>query len=135
VIIEWYNKAFKSKIPPVFMEFSSNDGKIVFSDPEMVNEIYTIKNKYFDKHQKSKDLLGAIFGDSIIFARNDELWASKRKHLSVAFYKEKLTSMLQIMIIETLKYTKSWDNKTEPINIYKEVATLVGVCVSACIFG
>jgi hypothetical protein len=106
VLVEWYNKAFNNKTPGVFIEFKTNDGAVIFSDPELVNEIYITKNKYFDKHPRSKTILYEAVGNSILFANSDELWSQKRKHLSVAFYKDKLTSMLQIIIIQTLNYTK-----------------------------
>jgi glycerol kinase len=33
-----------------------------------------------------------------LFDKSDDLWAKKRKHLSAAFYKDKITQMLGIVI-------------------------------------
>ena len=40
-------------------------------------------------------------GESILFNPSNELWALKRKHMSVAFYKEKLGPMLEMVIQNT----------------------------------
>mmetsp|Transcript_25634 Transcript_25634/g.19392 ORF Transcript_25634/g.19392 Transcript_25634/m.19392 type:complete len:97 (-) Transcript_25634:195-485(-) len=41
---------FKGKMPPAACDFRFPDGVITFSDPELVNEIYLAKNKFYDKH-------------------------------------------------------------------------------------
>jgi hypothetical protein len=57
VLIEWYNQTFKNKTPGIFIEFKTNEGAVIISDPELVNEIYITKNKYFDKHPRTKNIL------------------------------------------------------------------------------
>jgi len=39
-----------------------------------------------------------LFRNSILFEKSNESWAAKRKHLSAAFYKDKMTLMLNIVI-------------------------------------
>lgn len=73
------------------MDFRTQDGALTFSDPEMVNDIYVTKNRYFDKHPRSKWILQRLAGESIFFSKSDELWAKKRKSLSAAFYKDRMT--------------------------------------------
>ena len=65
--------------------------------PEAAAEIFIAKNKYFDKHPRSANLLKRFFGDSILFAKSDMLWQQKRKALSAALYKEKLRVMIDII--------------------------------------
>lgn len=59
-------------------------------------------NKYLDKHDKPRRVFQNFFDDSILFDKSNERWAKKRKHLLVAFYKEKMTPMLK-MIIEIVQ--------------------------------
>ncbi len=56
--------------------------------------MYVKYNKYFDKGGRSKTQLYDLFGDGILIIESNELWSQKRKHMSVAFYKEKMVSML-----------------------------------------
>ena len=60
----------------------------------MVNELYTVKNKYFDRHYREKNVGELVIGDSILFAKSSIEWAERRKHISSIFYKEKLTMLL-----------------------------------------
>lgn len=67
---------FKNKelVPDlVGIAFSSNICLIV-NRPEPAEEIFLTKNKYFDKHPKTAELLKRTAGDSIGFARSDLLW-------------------------------------------------------------
>lgn len=91
ILIDWYLTTFNGNQPPILLDFRNQEGGIVFSDPDMVNDIYITKNKYFDKHPRSKKVLQVLVGESILFAKSDELWAKKRKNLSAAFYKDKMT--------------------------------------------
>ena len=74
----------------------------------MVNELYITKNKYFEKEDKLKKVFLQFFGNSILFDKSNELWATKRKHLSSAFYKDKMTGMLQMIIAITSKRVGEW---------------------------
>ena len=62
----------------------------------MVNELYTVKNKYFDRHYRDKNLGEIVVGDSILLAKSSIEWAERRKHISSIFYKDKLTQLLHI---------------------------------------
>ena len=66
----------------------------MIQDPEMVNELYVAKNKYFDKSDKFYRIWHMLFGESILMTKSNELWAVKRKHISTAFYKDKMFGML-----------------------------------------
>ena len=103
---------------------------IVFSDPELVSEIFIAKNKYFDKHPKFGNVQKRLIGDSIIFSPSNDLWAKKKKSISSAFYKDKLTKMMQICIRCTLDFFKTWeDNKVKIIDITTEPLDLLTNCI------
>jgi cytochrome P450 len=43
------------------------------------------------------DLFKQCLGESILLQRSNELWSAKRKSLSAAFYRDKLTKMMDII--------------------------------------
>jgi cytochrome P450 len=43
-----------------------------------------------------------------LFSPSDEKWAQKRKHLSAAFYKDKINDMLAIIIRITNQQVPVW---------------------------
>jgi hypothetical protein len=54
-VIEYYKMAFGDyKWPKVYQEYLSVVGNITFNDPELVNEIYITKNRFFEKHPRFK---------------------------------------------------------------------------------
>ena len=82
-MMEYYKDAFKGKkVPGAFVDFLGYNESIFFSDPEMINEIYVTKNKYFEKHPKFQRIQNRLLGGSILFSESTELWAKKRKSLS-----------------------------------------------------
>ena len=96
ITVEVCESVFKDNFPKMFIDFKFPQlPTIIVNDPECVNELYVTKNKYFDKDDKTKTVMSRLLGDSIVFSKSDELWAKKRKSLSVAFYKDKLVAMLE----------------------------------------
>ncbi len=100
----------------------------------MVKELYFERNKHMEKSSKMQRILSGFIGRSLLFDRSDELWAEKRKHISAAFYKEKLHPMMCTIISVTQKTCKRWVELGE-INISAEVSDLITECVLQCVFG
>ena len=65
--------------------------------PEMLQDLYVQKNKFFDKQRLLKDILYPLVGDSVLLAKSDTEWQTRRKSLSQAFYKDKLIRMVDIV--------------------------------------
>lgn len=86
------------KVPKIVATYLGRKGLLTINDPEVLNEIYVTMNKFIDKHPKTQRVLKSLTGDSILFNPSNELWAQKRKHLSAAFYKDKLNAMLEMII-------------------------------------
>ena len=82
------------QLPSVIYDLKHIDGSMWINDPEIANELYVTKNKYFNKHKRTKANLFYLFGNSLVFDESNELWAKKRKHITAALYKEKLVKML-----------------------------------------
>jgi hypothetical protein len=79
------------------MLVKAKDTDIVINAPQPLEELMISKNKFYDKHPFSKDFLGMLLGDSILFAKSDLKWQAKRKVISSAIYKDKLRGMFEIM--------------------------------------
>ncbi len=70
----------------------------------------------------------------MIFDRSNELWAQKRKHLSAAFYKDKLNAMMKIIVSVTEESIAKWKTQGD-INITAEISDMITECVLQCVFG
>ena len=83
--------------PPVLGVNFSYNPCLLINDPEMLNELYVTKNRFFDKHFLIKDILSPLMGDSTLLAHSTENWAKRRKSLSGTFYKDKLVKMMEMV--------------------------------------
>ena len=84
-------------------------GSLIINDPEIVSELYISKNKYFEKSDKTRRHLGPGFlGNSINLMPSNELWSLKRKTISSALYKDKLTRMLKTIICLANEKVREW---------------------------
>ena len=66
--------------------FVTNGAHLTIQDPVVVGELYTSKNKYFDKHPLTKEISRCLTGESILFAETTKDWKDTRKAISPAFY-------------------------------------------------
>ena len=85
---------------------------MLVSDPEIVGEIYGPMNKYIDKFWRPKSSNHILIGESILFDSSNEAWATKRKHLSQAFYKDKLSAMLVMVTELAVAKAQAWQLKS-----------------------
>lgn len=76
--------------------FITNGAGLAIKDPEVIKDLYTSKNKYFDKHPLIKQVSHVLTGDSILFAETTNDWRDSRKAISPAFYKGKLERLTEI---------------------------------------
>ena len=99
IFVEYLRRKYPdTKIPPLVLDFMNPDGVLFISDPELVSELYTGKSRYIDKLPRFQTLLRDITGESILFDVNSEKQATRRKHLSVAFYKERMKLSLKLIV-------------------------------------
>ena len=78
------------------VSFISNSAFIAVTDPNVVQELFTTKNKYFDKAPLVKDVTYCLGGEAILFTETTKQWKEARKAMSPAFYKGKLENMTEI---------------------------------------
>jgi hypothetical protein len=60
------------------MDFRFNEGILTICDPECVEELYTTKNRFLEKHEKSKDLSYDLTRESILFSKTNKFWHQRR---------------------------------------------------------
>ena len=135
----YLEKKHGQNVPGVVADFRHSDGHLIISDPLIIEELFVNKNKYFDKYNRSKDILFSITGNSMLFDKSNELWMQKRKTLSAAFYKEKMIKMLNFIIQFTDKKVEEWKNKYADkqvtMNLGREVSDHIMECIHICVFG
>ena len=66
-----------------------------------------------DKDVRSKNQLYRLMGESILLDKTTELQGLKRKHLSVAFYKERMNANLKTIVRLTFEKVETWKAKCE----------------------
>ena len=94
-LLETLLDTFKDNPPPLVLHFSGSEPLIFICGPEAISDVYLKYNKYFDKSVKSKNMFFDLFGNGLLLTESNELWSQKSKHMSAAFYKEKMISMLE----------------------------------------
>ena len=113
---------------------------MLISDPVVVGELYTSKNKYFDKHPLIKNLLYCLTGESILLAETTQDWKDTRKALSPALYKGKLENLTELAKTAVQTTVNRFDklmggsNKAN-IDIMEEVNTMTTRILLVCAFG
>eukprot|EP00347_Sterkiella_histriomuscorum_P002040 403369704 len=139
IFTQYLTECFNGNVPPMVVDFRSSSGILFISDPEIVQELYMGKQKYFDKYYRTGYLFKTLFGESLLFEKSTERQALKRKHLSVAFYKERMSHILNTIIqmtkerVDQLKVDiKAGKNE---LNLVDFINTLTMRSIQVCVFG
>lgn len=88
--------------------FAESDCTLHISDPKIVQDLYTVNNKYFDKHPIVREATIHLLGNSILFSDTDAEWRKRRTAFSPAFYKGKLVQMVEIAKQSMAKTVSRW---------------------------
>lgn len=111
----------------------------MISDLDMLNDLLITKNKYYDKSPGTANILYALMGEALVFRRSDEEWSIRRKHISVAFYKEKLLKFSEIIKDILIKRMKMWREKYvnggKEMDFVMEMLDLHEDIFLTCVFG
>ena len=101
---------------------------LFFRDPLLLEDLYVKQNKYFDKSHVTRGVFHMLMGDSILLEDSSEFWNNKRKKMSVAFYKDKLIKMVDIIkdcVKDKVQEISEIYAKTEKqMNLISEISTL-----------
>ena len=70
------------------------------SDPEVVADLFSKVNKITDKIDDSDKIFKHLLGSSLLFGPADDDWRAKRKACAHAFYKDRLSHMLECLKVK-----------------------------------
>jgi hypothetical protein len=73
-LMETATVCFEGTPPPVYGFAFFKSATIVIADPNIIEELYVSKNRYFDKHPRVASMFMPCLGDSILLARSNDLW-------------------------------------------------------------
>ncbi|CDW82712.1 cytochrome p450 [Stylonychia lemnae] len=131
---EYYKSEFKGEeIPDIFLDFRVAEGMIVISNPDILQELLVTKGKYVDKYHRDKKYFQQLVGDSVLFDKSSESQASRRKRLSSAFYKDKMTQNLQIIIRKTFTWIEGIKEDIKNGNNERELNFMINSHILDCI--
>ena len=86
---------------------------IFVADPEIVKELFTVKNNLIDKEGLSHVRMEPLLGNSLLFCKTDELWKAKRKACAHAFYKDRLALMMDTFLDMIMVSIRRWQKEID----------------------
>ena len=95
------------KAPNMLVNLAGNLNLFI-GDPAIVQEMLVTKNAQIDKTGEFEGVFKNLFGNSFIFSKSDEHWKIKRKATAHAFYKDRLTHMLDELKKVVLETQTRW---------------------------
>ncbi|CDW88282.1 cytochrome p450 [Stylonychia lemnae] len=126
ILYEYYLKYFQNgEIPSIFIDFRAATGQLVISDPDILQEIFVTKGKYVDKLYRVQKVFYGLTGESVLFEKTTERQATKRKHLSAAFYKDKMSSNLKVIIRKTYAWIERLKIEIKNGNNERELNSMI----------
>lgn len=119
--------------------FMGDECMLLISDPDIVQSLFTEKNRIFEKSEFHHLMMKRMTGDSIVFSKGNEEWAKRRRSISAAFYKEKLVLMIELAKKATSEKFRLWEQDYvathKPMNLVKEIASTYASIIMSCSFG
>ena len=126
-------------LPPMVLFFFGSNPVLLVHDEKVTQDCFVKYNKHFTKNGRFKTWMYDLVGDSISFSPSDETWSTKRKHLSAAFYKEKMVKMIDIVAAMAFEKVQAWKGDyagtDKDFHLFKEPADMVMDCIQASVFG
>ncbi|CDW85104.1 cytochrome p450 [Stylonychia lemnae] len=132
--VDYIIHCFGKKAPAYTGFIASNEFNLYINRHEPLQDLLVTKNKFIDRHPIAQKILKKVLGDSILFMKSNDLWAQKRKILSVSLYKQKLIQMVETMKQIALETNQEWQQRGQ-IDIVKEISNMMMKNVLACLFG
>ena len=132
---------FKSDtdLPPLILFFFGSNPLLLVHSEKITQDCFVKYNKHFTKNSRFKPWMYDLIGDSIIFSPSDDQWNTKRKHLSSAFYKEKLIKMIDIVATHAFEIVQNWKKEyagtDKDFQLFKEPNQMIMNSILASVFG
>ncbi|CDW80458.1 cytochrome family subfamily polypeptide 55 precursor [Stylonychia lemnae] len=140
--LEYFKSRFGDNMPPIIYDMKIPTGALIINDPEIVLELFTgAKAKYVEKWEPMKPLYQSLIGKKgvISMQTKDPSLAVRRKHVSAAFYKDRLTKQLEDVIRITFDRVndikEDLKKQKDELNLIQWVGDLVMYNIQVCVFG
>lgn len=134
-----FENSFNHEIPLIFIDPRVGRPNLIVSDPNIIQELFLSKNKFTDKDPMVSQLFSMLMKESTVFSPSNELWATKRKKISSAFYKDKLIKMFEVVKKTTLNKVEKWKmeiaDKEKEIDFIYELEQHLSQCIQGSLFG
>mmetsp|Transcript_25393 Transcript_25393/g.19132 ORF Transcript_25393/g.19132 Transcript_25393/m.19132 type:complete len:156 (-) Transcript_25393:1037-1504(-) len=139
IIDQFGSKDPKKSTPPMIAAMVLQELSLSILSPELAQDCYVKYNTILDKDPAMKMLVEPLVGDSSLFESSTETWQHKRKALGSAFYKNKLTKMLEIVKVIVQDKMKEWEEKYvkegKVMNAMEELEDIHMRIIMGCAFG
>jgi cytochrome P450 len=86
---------------------------LLISDPDMVQDLFTTKNKIVDKVSSSEWIFRNLLGHSFLLSKTDAVWKAKRQACAHSFYKDQLKIMMEVLKGKIEHYFDIWNKEIE----------------------
>ena len=120
-------------LPPMVLFFFGSNPVLLVHDEKVTQDCFVKYNKHFTKNGRFKTWMYDLVGDSIIFSPSGDAWNEKRKHLSAAFYMERMVKMIDIVAGNVYERVQDWKrdfaSTGKDFAIFKETGNMVMDCV------
>ena len=80
----------------------------MISDPVAVQDLYIANNSQVDKTGLWTNLFKSFLGGAFFFSKADATWKAKRQAIAHAFYKDRLSLMLEALKTQMISSMKAW---------------------------
>lgn len=87
--------------------------EIVCSDPYVVQDLMTTKNRCTDFESLKAAYMRNLLGDAFILSKVNERWKAKRKASSHAFYKDRMSNMVSSLKNSIMCSFRKWIEQIE----------------------
>jgi len=86
---------------------------LLISDPDMVQDLFTTKNRITDKNIQTDMIFKDLLENSFLFSKGDDVWKAKRQACAHAFYKDQLKIMMEVLKGKIEHYFNIWNKEIE----------------------
>ncbi|KDP35171.1 hypothetical protein JCGZ_10705 [Jatropha curcas] len=119
-----------------FLWWEGPRAHLVFSEPELIKEIFNNKDGAFYKPQPDNGYLQKLLGDGLAMTRVSEKWLKLRKLSNHAFHAESLKSMISAMVTSVEMMLERWGHhEGNEIDVFKEFLVLGSEIICRSAFG
>ena len=123
----------ETDLPPLILVFFGSNPILMINDEKIAHDCFVTYNKHFTKNERFRTWMYDLVGDSIIFSPSGDAWNEKRKHLSAAFYMERMVKMIDIVAGNVYERVQDWKrdfaSTGKDFAIFKETGNMVMDCV------